>query len=1472
MKRNIILLTVFLCLLSLALAVLLSPGGVQAAGNTSYVDDDFAQCPNASFSTIQAAIDAADDDDIVIVCNGTYNESINITKPLLILSRNGSDVTFIDGNGSNRAVNISASGVTFGGDGQGFNVSNASSGIAMYTGTRGAGDVDMANNSIVGNVVHNCSRGIRIDNQGSGATDIYSITVLNNTVYECEHGIYFDNDEDGDLRDNTVEGNEVYGCNSSGIMFYNDENSGEIHGNDVLDNEVYNISRGIYFNNDDSDGAIHGNDVLNNTVHDCTWEGIYFENNNQGSNEGDIYENVVEGNTVHLCNRGIEFENDDGSGGDVYDNSIVDNVVHNCSRDGIRVDNEGSGATDIHGITVLNNTVYNCSTGIYFDNDRAGDLRDNDVEDNTVYDCEEGITFENDGNRGDIHSNTVLNNSVYNCSDVGIFFENDWSTGHIYSNNVLDNTVYDCFQGIGFNNSMNSNGDIYQNDVEGNEVYSAVLGIILENDRGSNGDVWENDVLDNTVYNCSDVGIGFGSFGDGDVRDNTAEGNEAYDCWTGIALFLPHWEDGSIIGNTVSYNTVHDCDWGIDLWEDLWGGGSGDISGNTVEGNTVYNCSEAGIDLMSMMMPSVVDNTVLNNTVSNCWPNESGGMFNLGAGILLFSGPYGNVSGNTIEGNEVFNSSAGIYALSVVCGNISNNTIAGNTVHNTSEGIVLLAAACMGPGPSPTPPPPGFESTGASGDAVRYGRHRLPDIDVGLPQMSRGWEEGISGESVAGDAGIVGEELGQPPLPFDLGIFDNTVAGNTVYNYDIIDGEGGFGIALGAVEGGWNYRNTVEGNTVHNSSGENEMSAGIALLTAQGGVVEDITVEGNTVFFSPVGIFLAADDDGGGIYASTVEGNTVYGVEVCIVLDNQAMDTIADIDIRDNVLYNQSLADQFNFSQNISIVISGCEDISVHNNSIAYSAHEGLLIEDSVLINVTSNRIFNNSAGIVLLDCGDVWILRNDILDNGGGLGLGIFIGFMGMGADYIYIHCNNIVGNGFGVDNDDEEADVDATWNWWGDPGGPGFGDADEVRNADYVPWLNASTALNVSGLALNATAVPGMVSVYDMYYLFGDAPQDIYTLGPSYTDIIVEVNCSENPCSLCGASVNLSALLLAILPAGFEEDYVADWGGEGQDMWEDWMDDLSNVSMNYYDFGNGDPFCIFDYELWLEDLFFWNESHSIGTAMEEFFGEEYGAYDGWVRLMDLIFEELRLGQVQVPVDLWPCFGPPDTVYVPLGVVDFQLPLDRGWNLRSAPLKLDSNWNTIGDVYAMGDGLNGLEAFVTWDTQAGMWVEPGPSAVLEPMYAYYIKMTERDQMGFVVDRAGPPMPVDRQLYTGWNLVGLVPDFLYNNESLPDAYPFPAMDPWYVLRTVDGSWEQAINMPEFLDYTEYFYYRWVMLEKMPYDKYFDQMPFNVSPNGSGSWPDPPFLTAGGGFWVLMDSDDLLAGSSYTPLPWWLWWD
>jgi nitrous oxidase accessory protein NosD len=48
------------------------------------VDDDGVQCPGAAFTSIQAAVNAADDGDTIVVCAGTYPEHVETHKPLTL--------------------------------------------------------------------------------------------------------------------------------------------------------------------------------------------------------------------------------------------------------------------------------------------------------------------------------------------------------------------------------------------------------------------------------------------------------------------------------------------------------------------------------------------------------------------------------------------------------------------------------------------------------------------------------------------------------------------------------------------------------------------------------------------------------------------------------------------------------------------------------------------------------------------------------------------------------------------------------------------------------------------------------------------------------------------------------------------------------------------------------------------------------------------------------------------------------------------------------------------------------------------------------------------------------------------------------------------------------------------------------------------------------------------------------------------
>ncbi|MDH7594293.1 MAG: NosD domain-containing protein [Methanomicrobiales archaeon] len=60
---------------------------------TLYVDDDRAECPNADYTGIQEAVNAAGDGDTIVVCNGTYNGKIVVNRSLSI---RGIDTAIVD--------------------------------------------------------------------------------------------------------------------------------------------------------------------------------------------------------------------------------------------------------------------------------------------------------------------------------------------------------------------------------------------------------------------------------------------------------------------------------------------------------------------------------------------------------------------------------------------------------------------------------------------------------------------------------------------------------------------------------------------------------------------------------------------------------------------------------------------------------------------------------------------------------------------------------------------------------------------------------------------------------------------------------------------------------------------------------------------------------------------------------------------------------------------------------------------------------------------------------------------------------------------------------------------------------------------------------------------------------------------------------------------------------------------------------
>ena len=115
-------LTLLVALLSFGSALFLALlWGSSALANTNQanettdhvllVDDDQQECPNAGFTTIQTAVNAAAPGDTIQVCPGTYNEQVEIAKRLTLVGveRNGKKASVVQP--SNIVVNTDFAGI-----------------------------------------------------------------------------------------------------------------------------------------------------------------------------------------------------------------------------------------------------------------------------------------------------------------------------------------------------------------------------------------------------------------------------------------------------------------------------------------------------------------------------------------------------------------------------------------------------------------------------------------------------------------------------------------------------------------------------------------------------------------------------------------------------------------------------------------------------------------------------------------------------------------------------------------------------------------------------------------------------------------------------------------------------------------------------------------------------------------------------------------------------------------------------------------------------------------------------------------------------------------------------------------------------------------------------------------------------------------------------------------------------------------
>ena len=303
-----------------------------ASATTWYVDDDGGAGIN--FTQIQEAVDAAQDNDTIIVYNGTYEENV-VLKKSLTLQGEDRENTIIDNSSGNgvqiandncviRGLTIRScedSGITI------YSSSNntISNSIITLNGRHGISFHNSSDNTIINNSIYsNYAKGISLHHHSNNNT------IANNTVHSIIGGSDCDAIEVTISSYNVISDNEIFNCDDEGI-----ELDGSSH-NTITSNTIYsNTEVGI-----DVRGSVY-NYIVNNTIHSNGDDGIAL---------------------------GRSWDTEPIVWGSSY-NTITSNIIYSNGGDGIKLKNNSSNNQIYH-----NNLIYN--------DDQASDEGINNTWDN----------------------------------------------------------------------------------------------------------------------------------------------------------------------------------------------------------------------------------------------------------------------------------------------------------------------------------------------------------------------------------------------------------------------------------------------------------------------------------------------------------------------------------------------------------------------------------------------------------------------------------------------------------------------------------------------------------------------------------------------------------------------------------------------------------------------------------------------------------------------------------------------------------------------------------------------------------------------------------------------------------------------------------------------------------------------------------------------------------------------------------
>jgi parallel beta-helix repeat protein len=414
------------------------------------VDDDRVQNPNANFTTITAALAAANANDVIDVYAGTYTEQVMVSKvgiKLVAVPSNGSDVVIkspatvapVATIGA-ALVDVTATNVKV----TGFKIDSTTDtdgNVSVDVRVRGGGSATISNNTVIGPAAPGNPQfgvGIQVGTSKLTGTDgAGTAKVTGNSVSNYFGGGILVDGAGGSatVKNNTVTGR---GAANGAVAQYGVQVSrgatSRVEGNTITANTNGNNSGGIYFFQDGGTNSVAAkNTVSGNDI------GIWLDTSSATCAHAiQVMNNDVTGNVGYA---GIFVQNSDGVS--IKNNSVFNNSTFN----GIALNGSSS-------VEVENNSVHNNpnADGIYVLNGGNNQIQCNSSYSNGF----NGIFLDHSNN------NCVWNNSTWGNAANGINVQggtgNDiWlgsSTTNVQDGILLQGATYTTIVG----NALQSNG------------------------------------------------------------------------------------------------------------------------------------------------------------------------------------------------------------------------------------------------------------------------------------------------------------------------------------------------------------------------------------------------------------------------------------------------------------------------------------------------------------------------------------------------------------------------------------------------------------------------------------------------------------------------------------------------------------------------------------------------------------------------------------------------------------------------------------------------------------------------------------------------------------------------------------------------------------------------------------------------------------------------------------------------------